>query len=80
MGISATVIDPADLGALERALEEHDVRGRGGGGAGEAGLRLACHGLPSVMLAAAAAVAACAWHSSCGCYLLLPRPICHVSW
>lgn len=26
MGISATVIDPADLGALERALEEHDVR------------------------------------------------------
>lgn len=25
MGISATVIDPADLGALERALEEHDV-------------------------------------------------------
>ncbi|KAL4458268.1 hypothetical protein ABPG75_013133 [Micractinium tetrahymenae] len=25
MGISATVIDPADLGALERALEEHNV-------------------------------------------------------
>ena len=25
MGISATVIDPADLGALERALEEHKV-------------------------------------------------------
>ena len=25
MGISATVIDPADLGALERALREHDV-------------------------------------------------------
>ena len=30
MGISATVIDPADLGALEAALEEHNVRcGRG---------------------------------------------------
>lgn len=25
MGITATVIDPADLGALERALEEHNV-------------------------------------------------------
>lgn len=25
MGIGATVIDPSDLGALERALEEHDV-------------------------------------------------------
>ena len=27
MGITATVIDPADLPALERALEEHTVRG-----------------------------------------------------
>ncbi len=45
MGISATVIDPADLGALERALEEHDVRdgwarcvagGLAAGGAGRA--------------------------------------------
>jgi cystathionine gamma-synthase len=41
MGITATVIDPADLPALERALEEHTVsagvRGRctrGGGGGG----------------------------------------------
>ena len=25
MGISATVIDPADLGALQRALEQHSV-------------------------------------------------------
>ena len=38
MGISATVIDPADLGALERALEEHDVRdGWGEGSSRRAG-------------------------------------------
>lgn len=42
MGITATVIDPADLGALERALEEHNVRRRRGpasGGPGGAGVR-----------------------------------------
>ena len=25
MGVTATVLDPADMGALEQALEEHDV-------------------------------------------------------
>ena len=44
MGISATVIDPADLAALEAALEQHDVRAGAAAGEGWDGGRRARHG------------------------------------